>query len=318
MDNVDKILRTILPYSEIVGQEQLKLALELAYISPRIGGVLISGQRGTAKSTTVRAFASMMYNALPVTIPINATEDRVVGGWKIQKLMDGKLERQSGLIEDAHDSILYIDEVNLLDDHIVNILLDVTSTGKLIVQREGIKESFDIHLTLVGTMNPEEGGLRPQLQDRFGLMVQVESLPDQEQRRQILKTVLGFDQALSLEEYGEISPYLERARKETQASKIKTEQAKQRLPRIGIPDDIVDICTSLTEKLRVEGHRADYLLALAARAHAARAGGEIITREDVHAVAELVLRHRITNDGQAGNATWNDEYEQRVKEIIGY
>jgi magnesium chelatase subunit I len=113
----------ILPYTLIVGQKQLKLALELAYIAPRIGGVLLSGQRGTGKSTAVRAFTKMMSSKLPVTLPINATEDRVVGGWRIDKLMEGKPEPQPGLLKDADGSLLYIDEVNLLDDHIVNIIL---------------------------------------------------------------------------------------------------------------------------------------------------------------------------------------------------
>jgi magnesium chelatase subunit I len=315
--NMDDLLRTILPYTEIVGQEKLKLALELAYISPRISGVLISGQRGTAKSTTVRAFASMMYGTLPVTIPINATEDRVVGSWQMQKLMDeSKLERQEGLIEEARNSMLYIDEVNLLDDHIVNILLDVTSTGKLIIQREGIRDSLDIHLTLVGTMNPEEGGLRPQLQDRFGLMVQIESLTSREQRRAILKTVLDFDQALLQETQHETPAYLAHARQNVQDHKAWLQQARARLPQTEIPAAIIDVCATLTETLEVEGHRADYLLALAAQAHAAKNGRSITASEDLLQVAELVLRHRISDTSQLNSTLWNAEHGQRIAEII--
>jgi magnesium chelatase subunit I len=128
----------ILPYSLIIGQTQLKLALELAYIAPRIGGVLLSGERGTGKSTAVRAFAQMIAEQLPVTLPINATEDRVVGGWKVNELIGGKAVWQRGLLEEADKKgMLYVDEVNLLDDHIVNIILDVTSTGVLEIQREG-------------------------------------------------------------------------------------------------------------------------------------------------------------------------------------
>ncbi len=160
----------ILPYTLIVGQEKIKLALELAYIAPRIGGVLLSGQRGTAKSTAVRAFSMMIYDRLPVTLPINATEDRVVGGWEINQLMKGEPKWQEGLIQEAaKDKLLYIDEVNLLDDHIVNIILDVSSTGVLVVQRDGQRREEAVSFNLVGTMNPEEGGLRPQLLDRFWL-----------------------------------------------------------------------------------------------------------------------------------------------------
>ncbi|GCF09601.1 AAA family ATPase [Dictyobacter arantiisoli] len=314
----DNILRTILPYTEIVEQRELKMALELAYIAPRIGGVLISGQRGTAKSTTVRAFASMMYDKLPVTIPINATEDRVVGGWKIYKLMEeSKLEKQAGLIEEADGSMLYIDEVNLLDDHIINILLDVTSTGKLIIQREGRQDGRDVHMILVGTMNPEEGNLRPQLLDRFGLMVQITSLTGRDTRRDILKTVLAFDRALLEEEQNGTSRYLENAHKNAQDYKAFLKEARDRLPQVTIPEEIIDICAMLTEKLEVVGHRADYLLAVAAQAHAARERHMTTTREDVLKVAELVLRHRIANSDQLDSAAWNEEHRKSIVEIVG-
>ncbi|WP_143196078.1 AAA family ATPase [Archangium sp. Cb G35] len=183
----------ILPYSRIVGQSQLKLALELAFIDPDIRGVLLSGERGTAKSTAVRAFSQMMYGKLPTTLPINATEDRVVGGWRIDALMSQKDEWQPGLLQEADGKLLYVDEINLLDDHLVNIILDVASTDVLVVQREGKSIETPVHFTLVGTMNPEEGGLRPQLLDRFGLMVAVPSEESEERRLEILETMLCFD-----------------------------------------------------------------------------------------------------------------------------
>jgi magnesium chelatase subunit I len=196
----------ILPYSRIVGQTKIKLALEIAYVAPqRLGGILISGQRGTGKSTAARAFAKMVYGELPVTLPINATEDRVVGGWKVDALMKGDPQWQHGLLKKAGENrLLYIDEVNLLDDHIVNIILDVTSTGVLTVQRDGQdKEPIKVAFTLVGTMNPEEGLLRPQLLDRFGLMVNVETEGEDRQRLQILNNVLEFEGALyDLEQSG--------------------------------------------------------------------------------------------------------------------
>jgi len=186
----------VLPYSYVVGQDRLRRALELAFVAPGVGGVLVSGERGTAKSTTVRAFAWMMYGGLPVTLPINATDDRVLGGWNIEALMRGKTEPQPGLLERAGEKgLLYIDEVNLLDDHLVNIILDVASTGLLVVQREHIDEpGRRLSFTLVGTMNPEEGGLRPQLLDRFGLLVPIAAETDIAQRKEILLTVLRFDE----------------------------------------------------------------------------------------------------------------------------
>ena len=172
---LDKKWVTLLPYSLIVGHETLKRALECTYIAPRIGGVLIRGDRGTGKSTGVRAFARMINGELPVTLPINATDDRVVGGWKIDELMlNRRPVPQPGLLEQAGEmGMLYIDEVNLLDDHIVNLILDVASTGHLSVQYESQDAQKRLSFALVGTMNPEEGLLRPQLLDRFGLIVDV-------------------------------------------------------------------------------------------------------------------------------------------------
>src|SRR5262249_984378 len=159
----------------IVGQADLCRALEIAYVAPEVGGVLATGQRGTAKSTTVRAFALMVLGRLPVTLPLGATDDRVLGGWDVEKaLRNEPAGVRPGLLAQAHDEgggLLYIDEVNLLDDYLVNIILDAASGGILPVEREGIAEQArDVRFTLVGTMNPEEGSLRPQLLDRFGLV----------------------------------------------------------------------------------------------------------------------------------------------------
>ncbi len=313
---MDALLRSILPYTCIVGQERLKLALELAYIAPRLGGVLISGERGTAKSTTVRAFASMVYQHLPVTIPINATEDRVIGGWRVQKLIEGKTEKLPGLIEEANHKLLYIDEVNLLDDHIVNILLDVTSTGKLIIQRDGLNEQHDINVTLVGTMNPEEGGLRPQLLDRFGLMVHVATMPDPAKRRAILHTVLQFDQALQQEELGHAAPFLEEGHQQTRQLYEQLRQARTRYPQVEQTPEVIDACVRVAEGFSVEGHRADYLLALAVSAYAARYGEGRTTLEGLRKVTELVLRHRLTEGSQLSTAEWGDEHSQRVAKLL--
>jgi magnesium chelatase subunit I len=315
----ERLLRTILPYTYVVGQEKLKLALELAYFAPLIGGVLISGKRGTAKSTIARAFARMMYDRLPVTIPINATEDRVVGGWDLKKLLAENLMcEQPGLIEEAHQSLLYVDEVNLLDDHIVNIILDVLSTGKLSIQREGRNTPREISTLFVGTMNPEEGSLRPQLQDRFGLIVQVETDTNNANRLKILQTVLAFDRAVQEEEQNQVSSFLTQGRAEDEKYKKGLVNAQQYFSKVKLLKPTAEACVKLAQACEIEGHRGDYLLALAACAYAARFNEPQALPEHLQAVAELVLRHRLPGAHQLSNARWGKEEEQKVNKILGY
>ncbi|MCF2150127.1 AAA family ATPase [Desmonostoc muscorum LEGE 12446] len=309
-------LANILPYTLIVGQERVKLALELAYIAPRIGGVLLSGQRGTAKSTAVRAFTRMMYDKLPVTLPINATEDRVVGGWRIDKLMQSKPEPQPGLLKDADKSLLYIDEVNLLDDHIVNIILDVTSTGVLEVQRDGQNKQLSVSFTLVGTMNPEEGGLRPQLLDRFGLMVSVTAETNVDERVKILETVLEFDRAVTEFKSGKSSPYINDALQEDKKRKDVLEKAREKFSSVTMPENISRNCVNLALRVQAEGHRGDYIIALAARAYAALHGVEEVTNEHVAAVAQLALQHRHPEGLQDNKMLWNEKYQLIVRDIL--
>ncbi len=309
-------LAKILPYSLIVGQKQLKLALELAYIAPRIGGVLLSGQRGTGKSTAVRAFTQMMYGKLPVTLPINATEDRVVGGWQIDKLMQSELEPQPGLLTDADGSLLYIDEVNLLDDHIVNIILDVTSTGILEVQRDAQNEQLSVSFTLVGTMNPEEGGLRPQLLDRFGLMVSVTAEANEDERVKILQTVLEFDGAVTELKSGKSSSYISRALEEDQKRKDVLDTAKDKFSFVKIPENIARNCVKLAAAVKAEGNRGDYTIALAARAYAALEDVEEVTNEHVATVVQMALQHRHPEGLQNSQMLWNEKYQQIVRDIL--
>jgi magnesium chelatase subunit I len=312
------IAKRILPYSYVVGEttqdDPIKLALELAYITPLIGGVLLSGHRGTGKSTVVRAFARMMYGELPVTLPINATEDRVVGDWDIEALMYGKARRQAGLLTLAHQKILYVDEVNLLDDHIVNLILDVTSTGILEIQRENWNERQELSFILVGTMNPDEGGLRPQLLDRFGLMVDVVATTSETQRREILKTVLAHDKALFEREQGETDTFLDKGYQQDAQKRETLVEAKKRLYKIDVPEEIVQRCVDLAKAFQAEGYRGDYVLALAARALAARDNHPEVTQTHMTRIARLVLQHRRSDILQGEKITWTETDNNKIKE----
>ncbi|MEH1945689.1 MAG: AAA family ATPase [Nostoc sp.] len=306
----------ILPYSLIVGQEHLKLALELAYIAPRLGGVLISGQRGTGKSTAVRAFSMMVYGDLPVTLPINATEDRVVGGLDVDKLMQSDAKWKDGLLVEAKEKLLYVDEVNLLDDHIVNIILDVTSTGKLEVQRDGQSIRDDVFFTLVGTMNPEEGGLRPQLLDRFGLMVSVSTATTKEERLAILENVLKFeDECARVQETGK-SEFLEQAEAVNSRKFNELKQAKKRFRDVNL-EQALKQCVALAEAFQVEGNRGDRVLAMAARAHAALHNRAEVTNQDLKVIAPLAFQHRRLGMEQSQETTWGKQDEAKLEQVLG-
>ncbi len=302
----------VMPYSMMVGQEDLKLALELAFIAPKIGGVLLSGDRGTGKSTLVRSFGAMVNQKQPITLPINATEDRVVGGWDMQKIMtSSELIPKKGLLEQAHQSILYIDEVNLLDDRIVNIILDVSSTGILNVEQEGQdKKNKQIDFCLVGTMNPSEGGLRPQLLDRFGLMVEVLTEQDEAKRSHILKNVLLYE----AERFTDTKPVSTSARANDRQIADKLQQARVLFKQqsIGNQEKLASVCAKVAKAFNTEGHRADYILALAAMAHASLKGKKSTTAADVLQVSKFALQHR----QRGGTLAWDEERENRVKEEL--
>jgi len=308
----------VMPYSMLVGQTQLKLALEISYIAPRIGGVLLSGQRGTGKSTVVRAFSHMVFGGLPVTIPINATEDRVVGGWDLRELFKAKPVVQAGLIEEADGKLLYIDEVNLLDDHIVNIILDVTSTGILVIQREGRDAKKEVRFTLVGTMNPSEGGLRPQLLDRFGLMVDVVTEPP-DVRSEILQVVLDYDASMALESAGQnggLRKELEAKRQQDKIRKAQLDKAKASFPKVVLPADVAEGCIRISSSIQAEGHRGDYVMALAARANAALRGAKRAEMSDLSEVAPLSLQHRRSGILPSGGSLWSAEDDAMIHQLL--
>jgi magnesium chelatase subunit I len=302
----------VLPYSRVVGQERAKLALELNFIARGIGGVLVSGQKGTAKSTAVRAFCLMMYDDLPVTLPINATDDRVVGGWRLDELMRGDPQQQPGLLEEAGTrGVLYIDEVNLLDDHLVNIILDVTSTGILPVEREAISKLLRLDFALVATMNPEEGQLRPQLLDRFGLMVQVDDEGSSERRLEILDAVLRLDEA----RYQGQTQWLDAGREADHERRQKLEAARERLYEVSV-EAVKPLCADIAAAFQAPGHRGDKVMVLGARALAALDGADQASPAHVKAVVPLALRHRRPGTGPGGQSYWSPEDDSTLSDIL--
>jgi magnesium chelatase subunit I len=306
----------ILPYSMIVEQKDLRRALEIAYVSPAVGGVLATGQRGTAKSTTVRAFARMVLGRLPVTLPIGATDDRVLGGWDVENLLHGEPKMRPGLLEQAEKEgrgLLYIDEVNLLDDYLVNIILDAASGGVLPVEREGIAEQARwVRFTLVGTMNPEEGSLRPQLLDRFGLVASVASVEDAVTRREILRNVLAFEADRS----GRPSPAVTAART-ADAKRCKLlNRANDRVAAVALPEEILTLCADLAAAFAAAGHRGEVATAHAAQALAAIEGATKVRPGHVAKVAPLTLVHRRVAGDAGSMASWTEEDARQLADLI--
>ncbi len=286
--------RKYFPFSAILGQEDLKKALLLNAVNPRIGGVLVRGEKGTAKSTAVRALGALLAAArngsggeseVVVTLPLNATEEMVAGGIDFQETMkEGRRVFQPGLLAKAHEGILYVDEVNLLDDHLVDIVLDAASSGENRVEREGITLSHPSLFVLAGTMNPEEGELRPQLLDRFGLCVEVHGEAD---------PALRVDLMLRREEFDrEPEDFSTGYRAEEERLGRAIADAQSLLPSVRIPSHLRGFISELCRNSNVAGHRADLVIEQAARANAALRGSREVSVEDVTKVAAFVLVHR--------------------------
>ncbi len=313
------------PFSAIVGQEEMKEALILNTIDTSIGGVLIRGEKGTAKSTAVRGLAEVLplrktvvgcrfhcdwthqdnlcpdcqtriahgeqlqFEFIPmkvVELPLSATEDRVAGTLDIEHaITTGKKKFEPGILAAANGNLLYVDEVNLLDDHLVDLLLDSAALGVNYVEREGISFVHPARFALVGTMNPEEGDLRPQLLDRFGLAVDVKGEMDPERRVQVIKNRMAY----------ELDPDAFRMSFSEQQEGIsqRISKAQKIVHSIKVSNEVLSVAVDLSLHLKVDGHRADITLIKAAKAWAAYDGREEVRAEDIIRVAKLVLPHRM-------------------------
>ncbi len=320
--------RRVFPFTAVIGQEEMKLALLLNVIDPRIGGVMIMGDRGTGKSTTIRALADLLpgievvsgdpYNSslndpdlqssdvrqrielgetlstetrqVPmVDLPLGATEDRLCGTIDIEKaLSEGVRAFEPGLLAKANRGLLYVDEVNLLDDHLVDVLLDSAASGWNTVEREGVSVRHPARFVLIGSGNPEEGELRPQLLDRFGMSVEVRTVRDPELRVKVVDQRTAFDE--------NPEAFSENVTSVQEALQAKVVEAQQRLEQVSIDDDLRLSISSVCGELDVDGLRGDIVTNRAARALAAFEGRTEVSEDDVARVVSCCLRHRLRKD----------------------
>ncbi|MFZ5825424.1 MAG: ATP-binding protein [Bacillota bacterium] len=297
------------PFAAILGQEELKLALLLNAVDPEVGGLLALGDRGTAKSTTVRALGDLLALAdLPapvVTLPLGATEDRVVGSIDIEAaLLTGTRRFQPGLLAEAHGGFLYIDEVNLLDDYLVDLLLDVAASGVNHVEREGISHTHPARFVLVGSGNPEEGELRPQLEDRFGLATFVRTIADPAQRVEIIRRRLAFQ--------ANPAAFAAAYAAEQRALARRLARGRRAAPNVRLDEDALARIVRLCVAAGAVGHRAELVLARAARACAALRGAERVGLAEIARVAPLALRHRVEREP----FDTPDSVDERLRHLI--
>lgn len=338
---------SIFPFTAIVGQERMKMALVLNAVNPKIGGVLIRGERGTAKSTAARALAALLpeidvfidspFNDNPddpdswsdwvkermakneplevgthrirfIDLPVSATEDRVVGTLDIeQAIKKGERHFEAGVLAAANRGLLYVDEVNLLDDHVVDLLLDSAAMGVNVVEREGISFSHPSRFMFVGTMNPEEGDLRPQLLDRFALCVDIQSIADSTLRMDILERTLEFEMTPEgfYEEWQEAEATL--------AKKIM--HAQELLPHVEYTKRDLFTIAELMAELHVDGHRGDIVILKTAIAHAAFEDRKKVNKYDILIAAELALPHRLKRQPFQDTAAQFQELSEKLEQV---
>ncbi len=316
--------RVVFPFTAIVGQEEMKLALLLNVIDPKVGGVMIMGDRGTGKSTTIRALADLLpeidviaddpFNSDPndsdwvsneasaqevrlivkkkvpmVDLPLGATEDRVCGTIDIEKaLSEGVKAFEPGLLAKANRGILYVDEVNLLDDHLVDVLLDSAASGWNTVEREGISIRHPARFVLVGSGNPEEGELRPQLLDRFGMHAEIRTVKEPALRVEIVEQRANFDQ--------NPQAFLQKYQSDQEALQKQLVMAQERLPEVEMDYELRVKISEVCSQLDVDGLRGDIVTNRAAKALAAFEGRNEVTVDDIRRVITLCLRHRLRKD----------------------
>ncbi|WP_228839691.1 VWA domain-containing protein [Nocardia cyriacigeorgica] len=294
----------------------MQLALILCAVHPGIGGVLVRGEKGTAKSTVVRALAQLLppvvdeTGARParlVELPVGATEDRVVGSLDLERVLrDGEQAFRPGLLAAAHHGVLYVDEVNLLHDHLVDVLLDAAAMGRVHIERDGVSHSHPARFVLVGTMNPEEGELRPQLLDRFGLTVDVAASRDVDVRMAVVRRRLDYE----ADPAGFAARYAAADREI--AERILT--ARDRLPEVALDDVELRRIAALCAAFDVDGMRADLVVARTATAHAAWRGSDTVTEDDVRVAAELALPHRRRRDPFDEPGISDDQLDEAMRE----
>lgn len=337
----------IFPFTAIVGQEQMKLSLILNAIDLKIGGVLVKGERGTAKSTAARALADLLpdqaviascqfgcspddpahscddcrklfareafeisYRKTPfIDLPVSATEDRIVGTIDFEKaLTDGKKHFEPGILAKVNRGILYVDEVNLLEDHIVDTLLDAAAMGVNHVEREGISFTHPARFLMIGTMNPEEGDLRPQLLDRFAHSVSIQGLSDPAERVEIIRRSIDFE--------NDPEAFCEKFAAEQQNLAERITAAQKNLSKVTYSTEDLFAIAELTSAFHTEGHRADIVILKTAKALAAFENRLHITREDIKRSAELTLPHRLISGHGTDNSISSPEIGKKAAEIL--